>query len=270
MKKNMSLLLTAVLLCGMLFLPACSGKKGENDAAGTTAEQTDAPLSDADSSSGQQTGPTEQAEENVSSDPTAETRQNESVTGQNNGGSAGKSEDPTKGSEAETLQANENNEPETQEDIVWDTSVKTGVSGGPEATVSVDRSGALHAGDRFTVTFHLHNAVRLVCLSVRMEYNTVLLTAVDAETMGAADMMESINFTGGPVRYSGLVMRTTDVSDADLFSVTFVVNRDVNTTVTEITTEIQQFLIGKDAEGKTTQEIKADFPSAALDLSLQG
>ena len=138
---------------------------------------------------------------------------------------------------------------------------------GPALTLSASNTTGLQTGDTFTVTVGLRGVSKLASVTLNLPYDNHVLGVVGTKNTKISDFEALTKDYGGYLRYAGYTMRTVDVAEGDLFTVTFrVMTAPAEGTLT-FAPEIRQFDVGLDADGAATRDIGSELRTPSVTLS---
>ena len=134
-------------------------------------------------------------------------------------------------------------------------------------TLSADQT-SLAPGDTFTVTLNGAGWKNVACFDVLLSASDNL-SVVSCKEKNAGEFISTVSEVADGVKMGGYVMYTCDIGNMDLLTVTYRVSSDAKTgDAVKVQAKFTQFLVGTDASGDETEEMKSDVAVEPLVLSI--
>ena len=145
-------------------------------------------------------------------------------------------------------------------------------SDAPAIKISSNKKKGLKVGDTVNVTVGIQNAKWLADITINLYYDANYISIQKVKTASISDLMAENKDQGAYLMYAGYTMRTVDIDDSDLFTVTFVVNKQPSgdSKITYATANVFQWDVGNDEEGNTTHSIVGTVPPVEVALHIDG
>ncbi len=142
----------------------------------------------------------------------------------------------------------------------------------PGIRIACDRKKGLKVGDTVNVTVGIRNAKWLADVTINLYYDKNYLGIQKVKNHNVTDLMAENKDQGDYLMYAGYTMRTVDIADSDLFTVTFVVKKQPSgeSKITYATANVFQWDVGSDAEGNNTASIAGTVPPVEVALHIDG
>ena len=142
----------------------------------------------------------------------------------------------------------------------------------PAIRIAADKKKDLKVGDTVNVTVGIRNAKWLADITVNLYYDQNYLTIQKVKAASITDLMTEQKDQGAYLMFAAYTMRTVDIPDSDLFTVTFLVNKQPSgeNKITYATANVFQWDMGKDAEGNGTTSIVGTVPPVEVALHIDG
>ena len=162
----------------------------------------------------------------------------------------------------------ENNTPDiagtTEGSIVFNNATTTD-SPAVYAVVSNDTPAI---GEEVVIDISLANAPMFCSIDLSVEYNANALTVQHVGNCKIPNIVDNINIDNGKIVYSGLVMRSENVSDETLFKITATA-KDAATGLQTLKVNGLSLLLALDADGNATVDRSKDLITTDILLTVQ-
>lgn len=138
-----------------------------------------------------------------------------------------------------------------------------GISERPVVVISADRENC-RPGETFTVTYKMTDAKKVACFDLSVPYDASRLTLTGYETGQIDDMYFEEQKTDNGLLYFGFCVRTVDLDDDTLLTLTFRVNDDAPAGEAGADLVIDAFQVGIDKDGASV----AEMPDVTVPFSM--
>lgn len=123
-------------------------------------------------------------------------------------------------------------------------------------------------GEEVVIDVRLANAPMFCSIDLAVEYNANALTVQHVGNCKIPNIVDNINIDNGKVVYSGLVMRSENVTDETLFKIT-VTAKDAATGLQTLKVNGLSLLLALDADGNATIDRSKDLVTTDILLTVQ-
>lgn len=138
-----------------------------------------------------------------------------------------------------------------------------GITERPVVTVFAERR-EYRPGETFTVTYKMADAKKVACFDLRVPFDSTRLTLTDYTTGQIEDMYFEEQKTDKGLLYFGFCVRTVDLDDETLLTLTFRVNDDAPAGEASADIAINAFQVGIDKDGADV----ANMPDVTVPFSV--